>query len=116
MPQNCTSKIPIFKKVDERKPENYRPIGLLSSISKVFENLLQSRMITFCEKNSIISGNQYGFRSNRSCIDAIVSITEVIRMEIGRKSLRQACFLDLQKAFDTLDQNILHKEWKFMDI
>ena len=71
--------IPKFKKGEKRNPENYRPISLLSSISKIFEKLLQSGMIKFCEKNSIISGNQYGFRSNRSCIDAIVSITEFIR-------------------------------------
>ena len=50
--------IPIFKKRDKRKPENYRPLSLLSSISKVFEKLLYSRMIKFCEKNSISSGNQ----------------------------------------------------------
>ena len=99
--------IPIFKRRDKRKPEIYRPISLLSSISKVFEKLLQSRMINFCEINSIISGNQYGFRSNRSCIDVIVSITEFIRTEIDRKSLGQACFIDLQKAFDTLDHNVL---------
>ena len=98
--------IPICKKGDKRKPENYRPISLLSSISKVFEKLLQSRMIKFSEENSIISGNQYGFRSNRSCIDAIVSITEFLRTEIDRKSLGQACFIDLQKAFD--------KEVRFM--
>ena len=99
--------IPVFKKGDKRKPENYQPISLLSPISKVLEQLLQPRMIKFCEKNSIISGNQYGFRSKRSCIDAIVSITEFIRTEIDRKFLGQACIIDLQKAFDTLDHNIL---------
>ena len=50
--------IPMFKKGDKRKPEKDRPISLLSSIGKVFEKLLQSRTIKFCEKNSIISGNQ----------------------------------------------------------
>ena len=49
--------IPIFEKGDKRKRENYRPLSLLSSIRKVFEKLLQSRMIKFCEKNSIISAN-----------------------------------------------------------
>ena len=108
--------IPIFKKGDRRKRENYRPISLLSSTSKLFEKLLQSRMIQICEKNSIISRNQYGFRSNRSCIDAIVSITDFIRTEIDRECLGQACFIDLQKAFDTLDHNILLQKWRNMDI
>ena len=99
--------IPIFKKGDKRKPENYRPISLLSSLSKVLEKLLLSRKIKFCEKNSFISGNQYRFRASRSCIDASVSITEIIRTELDRKSLGQACFIDLQKTFDTLDHNIL---------
>ena len=69
----------IFKKGDKRKPEKFRPMSLLSSISKVFEKLLQSRMIKFCEKKSNISGIQYGFRSKRSCIDSIVSITEILK-------------------------------------
>ena len=73
----------------------------------MFEKLLQPRMIKFCEKNSIISANQYGFWSKRSCIDAIVSITEFIRTEIDRKFLGKACFIDLQKRFDTLDHKIL---------
>ena len=108
--------IPTFKKGDKRKPETYRPIGLLRSISKVFEKLLQSRMIKFCEKKSIICGSQYGLRSKRSCIDVIVSITEFMKKEIDTKSLGQACFIDLLKAFDTLDHNTLLKKWKIMDI
>ena len=66
--------IQTFEKRGRRKPENCGPIGLLSSITKVFEKLFQSRMIKFCEKNSVISGNQYGFRSKRSGIDAIVQL------------------------------------------
>ena len=80
---------------------------MLGTISKVFEKLLQLHVIKFCEKKSIISGNQNGFRSKRSCLDAIVSIPEFMRREIDRKPIRQACFIDLQKVFDTLDHNTL---------
>ena len=106
MPQNCKSH-PSFQKRKKKEPQDYRPISFLSSINKVFDELLQLRMIKFCEKNRIISGNQYAFRPKRSCIDAIVSITEFIKTEIGRKSLGQAYFIDLQKAFDTADHIIL---------
>ena len=99
--------ISMFKKRDKRKPENYQTISLLSSISKVFEKMLPSRMIKFWEKNNIISENQYGFRLKITCIDTIVSITEFIRTEIDRKFLGQACFIDLQKTFDTLCHKIL---------
>ena len=106
--------IPRFKKGDKRKSGYYRPISWLSSIGKVFEKLLQLRMIELCEKNSIISGNHYGFWSKIFCIDAIVSTNDFIRTEIDRKSFGQACFKDLQKAFDTLDHNNLsHKMEKY---
>ena len=52
---------------------------------------------------------QYGFRKNTSCVDAIAAITEFIRTEIDRKAQGQACCIDLQKAFDTLDHDILLK-------
>ena len=57
-------------------------------------------------ENSIISGSQYGFQPEKSCIDAIVSITESIRTEIDRKSLGQACF-KICIQHDTLGHNIL---------
>ena len=50
---------------------------------------------------------QYGFRNNMSCVDAIAAITEFIRTEKDKKAQGQACFIDLQKIFDTLDHDIL---------
>ena len=107
--------IPIYKKGDRNKPENYRPISLLSSISKIFEKLILRRMMKFCEKNNIITKNQYGFRSRRSCADAIATVTEFMRSEIDSKSTGQASFIDLQKAFDTLDHKILLEKEKNTD-
>ena len=63
-------------------------------------------MIKFFEKNSITIRNQYGFWSKRSCADTMASGTELIRIEIDEKSKGQACFVDLQKTFDTLDNTI----------
>ena len=102
--------VPLFKKGDEKDPANYRPISLLSSLSKVFEKILHNRMIRFTEKNDLICPMQYGFRNNMSCVDAIAAITEFVRTEIDKKAQGQACFIDLQKAFDTLDHHILLKK------
>ena len=101
--------VPLFKKGDKKDPANYRPISLLSSLSKVFEKILHNRMIRFTEKNDLICPMQYGFRNNMSCVDAIAVITEFVRTEIDKKAQGQACFIDLQKAFDTLDHHILLK-------
>ena len=99
--------IPLHKKGDKTDPSNYRPISLLSSLGKVFEKLLHKRMVKFCKKENILKHIQYGFREKRSCIDAISSVTEFMRNEIEAINKGQACFIDLQKAFDTLDYEIL---------
>ena len=90
--------VPLFKKGEKKDPANYRPISLLSSLSKVFEKILHNRMLRFTEKNNLICPMQYGFRNNMSCVDAITAIREFIRTEIDKKAQGQACFIDLQKA------------------
>ena len=102
--------IALYKKGDRTNPENYRPISLLPSLSKVFEKILLKRMTKFCNKYQILSKNQYGFRQKYSCTYAIAHITELMRQAIDKKSTGQACFLDLKKAFDSLDHSILLKK------
>ena len=59
--------IPLYKKGNANDPGNYRPICLLSSLSKVFEKLLYNRMVSFFNKKGLFTAKQYGFRSRKSC-------------------------------------------------
>ena len=99
--------VPMFKDGDKTDPSNYRPISLLSCLSKVVEKLIHSRLINFFEKFSILNMNQYGFRSKRSTIQAVARLTEFVRDATNKRADAIALFLDLKKAFDTIDHKIL---------
>ena len=94
--------VPFFKKGDKTSPENYRPI--------IFEKRLYNRMVQFFINRKLFASEQFGFRKKRSCVHAISTVTDYIREKIDKKSTDQACFIDLQKAFDTLDHSILLKK------
>ena len=96
--------IPISKGNYKTDMNNYRP--LLSVVSKVFERIMYSRIISFLEKFHLLSDSQFGFRSKRSCVDAITHIVEKIR-EDHHKTFYTCIFLDLKKAFDTVDHTRL---------
>ena len=106
----CAKVIALHKKCDYSDPENYRPISLLSSLSKVFEKLLYTRVIDFFVENNLFTSLQFGFRSNHSCVHAISKITDYIRVAIDKKFTGQTCFIDLRKAFDSLDHSQLLKK------
>ena len=97
----------LYKKGDRNLPENNRPISLISFLSKVFEKLLLKRMMSFCAKHKVITSAQFGFRPEMSCVQAIVKVTEYIREQTDKQMTRQACLIDLKKAFDTLNYEIL---------
>ena len=88
---------------------NYRPISLFVTWSKVFERAMYNRVYSYLEANSLIYIKQFGFRKKHSTIDAIAEVTEKCRLD-KIKSPKRTVFLDLKKAFDTLDHEILfHK-------
>ena len=100
--------IPVYKdKGSNLDRGNYRPISLLSNINKIVEKLMYNRLHSFLSKHDCIYTNQFGFRKNHSTIHALISLTEHIRDSLDQNKIACGIFIDLQKAFDTVDHNIL---------
>ncbi|CAB3228446.1 unnamed protein product [Arctia plantaginis] len=93
---------PIFKKGDRNCISNYRPISVLSAISKILEKILNKQLRCFLDKNRVIADNQYGFRSGVSTEDAVLDLTEFVARSLDRQTKCLGIFLDLTKAFDTV--------------
>ncbi len=102
--------IPIYKTGDKHFYTNYRPISLLSQFSKILEKLFVARLDSFIEKYHILIEGQYGFRTNRSTSMALMEVTEELTNSIYNKEYAVGVFIDLKKAFDIINHNILlHK-------
>ena len=99
--------IALHKKKSQYLPDNYRPISLLSCIDKIFEKLLHKRFIKFIEQHKIIILEQYGFLKYHSTVLALIESIDNIRKLIENGEYVLAIYLDLKKAFDTVDHNIL---------
>jgi exonuclease III len=99
--------VPIFKSGSKMLTSNYRPISLLSNLNKILEKLMFTRVFSFLEKENAIYDKQFGFRPKHSTNHAIISITEKIREALDNDKFACGVFVDLQKAFDTVNHEIL---------
>ena len=99
--------VPVFKSGSMSQTSNYRPISNLSSLNKIFEKLTYERILKFLNKYNILSDVQFGFRKNSSTTLAIFTLVSDLLQTFRQKTFTIALFLDLQKAFDTVNINIL---------
>ena len=108
-PQNMkiAKVIAIHKKGNLAQIENYRPISLLPTFSKILERLIYNRLFDFLNKHKLLSQSQYGFRKNMSTEYAITELQDRIVKDITNNKWCIGILLDLSKAFDTLDHDIL---------
>ena len=92
--------VPVFKNVEKRSfAKNYRPVSLVSVVSKVFEKLVSNRIVDHLTKCGLFSDFHYGFRSSRSTADLLTFLTDRIARVFHRSGATRAVALDKSKAF-----------------
>ena len=98
---------PLFKKGSKTDPRNYRPISLLALMSKELERIVHEQTIDFLDKHNILCKFQSGFGKNNSTDFRLSYVTDKISKDFDSGLLTGMILIDLQKAFDTIDHNIL---------
>ena len=99
--------IPVYKKGSMSLVSNYRPISLLSIFNRLLEKLMYNRLISYFNKINVLSDNQFGFRKNHSTFHTLILIVDKIQRAMEEGNYSCGVFIDLSKAFDTLNHNIL---------
>ena len=101
---------PVYKKGSHKEINNYRPIGILSNLSKIFESLLNIRLKNYFGTNDLLSNNQFGFRTGKNTELACLNLVHRLLPALKNKYFGIAIFLDFSACFDTLARDILLKK------
>ena len=106
----CAKVIPIYKKGGNTNLDNYRPISILPTVSTFLERVIFDQLYAHFHQNNLLYSSQYGFKKKHSTELAVLELVDRITQELDKGHTPVNIFLDLSKAFDTLDHNILlHK-------
>ena len=91
----------MFKNVGEMSTaKNYRPVSFLSVVSKVFEKLVNNRIVDYLEKCNLFSDFQYVFRASQSTADLLTVVSDIIARAFNRSGATRTMTLDISKAFE----------------
>ena len=105
--EKCAKITPIRKSDEKTVMDNYRPISVLPVQSKVFERIVHNQLYTYLEENNLLSDCQFGFRRKSSTVHAVTYFSDLIKTSMDEGKLTGAVFVDLRKAFDTIDHATL---------
>ena len=86
---------------------NYRPISLLPTFSKIFEKVVQTQLYDYLNENNLLFESQHGFRKNYSTESAVIELTDYLKTQIDNQHIPICLFLDLSNAFDTINFDIM---------
>ena len=103
----CSKVIALFKCRDRSNPTNYRPISILPTLSKIMEKVVHSQFYEFLNSHDLLSSKQFGFRPKYSTATALSNFADEVLLNMEQGNLCGVVFLDLKKAFDTVDHCIL---------
>ena len=103
--------VPVFENDGERSiAKNYRPLNLLSAVSKVFKKLVNIKIVDHLERSTLFSDFQYGFRSSRTTANFLIAVCERITRAFSRSGATRAVAIDISKALDRVwHAGLFHK-------
>ena len=107
---------PLYKAKERNLFTNYRPISLLSNLSKILERVVESRLRKHLEENNILFENQYGFRAKHNTTHAVLKLSNLISNALNEGKQAIAIFVDTKKAFDCTDHDILLKKLRALGV
>ena len=108
--------IPLYKAEKRCDPSNYRPISLLNCFDKIFEKLINRQLMDYLRKNNLLYEYQYSFREGYSTDLALLIFNDYIKKEIDKGNFVLTLFIDLKKAFDTVNHLILTQKMDYYGI
>ena len=101
---------PIFRKGNKDDPNNYRPISVIQAVAKIFEKIIFDHLSAYLQTNILLSDSQSGFRKYHSTTTALLDAIDEWSLNIDKGLVNAIVFIDLKKAFDTVDYNILFRK------
>ena len=98
---------PIFKAVSKTDLNNYRPISVIPAVAKIFEKIIYDQLYNYLNVNDLLTSCQSGFRSLHSTLTALLEASNNWCVNVDKGLLNGVIFIDLKKAFDTIDHEII---------